>query len=156
MRGDHTTFSQRRIQQLKIWLLEQRLGRSIRVGGIGNDDVELVLLVFEEFEAIANVNFDGGMLEANGHSRKVFLGQADDGFVNVAEDGFFDGFVLYYFAEDAAVSTAYDEHLFRIGMRIHRKVRDHFLIAVACGLVPSFAVTWVVELTRTHRVRCIV
>jgi len=74
LRGDHTTFFQRCIQQLKIRFLEQGLCRSFRVGGIGNDDIEFILFVFEEFEAVADVNFDGRVLEANRHARKVFLG----------------------------------------------------------------------------------
>jgi len=139
LRGNHTTFSQSVIQQLKIRFLEERLCGSFRVRGIGNDDIKLVFLVLEEFESIADVHFDGGVLEANRHARQVFLGQANDGFVNVAEDRFFDGLMLHDFTEDTAISTAYHKDLFGVGMRIHGEVRDHFLISMARISAECFA-----------------
>ena len=69
------------MQQLKIRLLEQRLRGSLWVGAVGDDDVELVLLVREELEAIANVRLDGWMLETDGHAGEVFLRDADDGLL---------------------------------------------------------------------------
>lgn len=78
MGSDHASFAQGSVQQLKVGLLEQRLGGAFRVGAIGDDHVKLVLVVSQEFEAVANVGLDVGVLEANAHAGKVFLRHADD------------------------------------------------------------------------------
>ena len=70
------------------------------------------------------------VLKPNAHSGQVFLGEADDGFVDVAEDGFFDSRVFDDFTEDAAVAAADYEHVFGVGVGVHREVGYHFLVAV--------------------------
>lgn len=67
------------MKQLEVGLLEERLGRTLGVGRIRDDDVEGVLVVVEELEAVADVDLDLGVVEASRHVRKVLLGEADDG-----------------------------------------------------------------------------
>ncbi len=62
-------------------LLEEGLGGALRVGRVGDDDVEVVLEVVQELEAIANVHLDLGMVEASSHSGEVLLREADDSLV---------------------------------------------------------------------------
>ena len=76
--GNDTTFTQGTVEKLEIWFLEQRFGGALRVGRVSDDDVELVLLIFEELEAIANDGLGLGVLEPDGHSWEVFLGETDD------------------------------------------------------------------------------
>lgn len=76
---DNSSLSERAIQQLKVRFLEQNLGRAFWVRAVGDDNVELVLALFEELETIANVDLDVGVLEAYAHAGKVFLGDTDDG-----------------------------------------------------------------------------
>ena len=85
MSGDNTSLAQCIAQQLKVGFLEERLGGTLGVGAIGDDHVELVLAVLEELEAVADVRSDAGVLEANGHSGEVFLGDADDGLYSLAD-----------------------------------------------------------------------
>ena len=83
MGSNNTAFAQSAIQQLKIGFLKERLCWTLGVGAVGDDDVEFVLVVGQELEAVADVDFDVGMLEADAHAGKVFLGDADDGlFIN--------------------------------------------------------------------------
>jgi hypothetical protein len=77
--GDDTTFAEGAVEELEVGLLEQSLGGALRITGVGDDDIELVLLVLKVLEAIANKDFDFGVFEANRHSGKVLLGKADDG-----------------------------------------------------------------------------
>jgi len=77
--GDDAPLAQGAVQELEVRFLEQGFGGAFRVRGVGDDDVEFVLLVREELEAVADVGADGGVLEADGHSREVFLGEPDDG-----------------------------------------------------------------------------
>ena len=83
--GEHTTlgsnnpaFLKGTKEQLKVGFLEQALGRPLRIRRVGDDDIKAVLVVFQELEAIANVNLDLGVLVANGHSGEVFLGETND------------------------------------------------------------------------------
>lgn len=138
LRGNHTTISQCAIKQFKILLPEQRLCRSLRIAGVRNDDVEFVLPVLEVGEAVADVDFYGGVLEADAHAGEVFLGEADHGFVDVDKCGRFDCFVLYDFAEDTAVAAADDEDLLGVGVRVHGEVRDHLLVAVELQISLGF------------------
>ena len=88
MGGDDSSFAQSTVQKLEVGLLEKRLGRALGVGAVGDDHVELVLAVLEEFEAIADVHLDVRVLEANAHAWQVFLGNTDDGLARVNLDAF--------------------------------------------------------------------
>ena len=118
------------MQQLKVWLLEQTFRRTLRVAAVRDDDVELVLLVRQELEPVAYVCGDVWVLEAQAHAWQVFLGEADDGFVDVAENGMLDCRVFDDFAEDAAVTAADDEDGFGVGVGVHGEVGYHFLVAM--------------------------
>jgi len=72
------------VEELEVGLLEERFGRALGIRGIRDDDVEGVLEVVEELEAIANVDLDIGVVEALGHVGEVLLGEADDGLARVS------------------------------------------------------------------------
>lgn len=83
--GDNAAFSESSKEQLEVGLLEQTLGRAFWVRRVGDDDIKAVLKVLQELEAISNVDLDLGVLEANGHSREIFLGETDDSLrINLA------------------------------------------------------------------------
>ena len=71
------------MQQLEVGLLEEALRGALRVGGIRDDDVERVLVVIEELEAVADVDLGLRVLEALGHAGEVLLRQANDGLAVV-------------------------------------------------------------------------
>jgi hypothetical protein len=123
-----TALSQGTLKQLKVRLLEQSLGGALRVGAVGDDDIELALLVVEELEAIANVGSDVGVLVANSHTGEVFLGETNNGLINVAEDGLLDTLVLDNLTEDTTVTTTDDQDLLGVGVGVHGQVSDHLLV----------------------------
>lgn len=59
MSSNDTALSQCVVEQLEVRLLEKALGGSNRVGRVSDDDVEAVLVLLKELEAVANVN--GGL-----------------------------------------------------------------------------------------------
>jgi len=121
-------------EKLKVGLLEKALGRALGVRGVGDDNIELVLLGLEELEAVADVGLDLGVLVADAHAREVLLGEADDGLVNVAQNGLLDGCVLDDFAQNTAITTTDDEHLLGVGVRVHGEVGDHLLVGELVAL----------------------
>lgn len=132
--GDDTAIAEGTSQKLKVGLLEQTLGRTLRVRRVGDNHVELVLLGLEELEAIANVGLDLRVLVADGHAGEVLLGEADDGLVDVAQDGLLDGLVLDDLAQDTAVTAANDQHLLGVRVRVHGQVGDHLLVGELVAL----------------------
>lgn len=76
------------MEKLEVGLLEERLGGTLGVGGVGDDDVEGVLVVIKELEAVADVDLDLGVVEASGHVGEVLLGEADDGLRDVLANWF--------------------------------------------------------------------
>lgn len=122
------------MEELEVRLLEQALGRAIRVGGVGDDDIKLALLLVEKLEAVANVGLDGRVLVANSHTREVLLGETDDSLVNVAEDGLLDRLVLDNLTEDTTVTTTNDKNLLGVGVRHHGEVGDHLLVGELVAL----------------------
>lgn len=66
------------MEKLEVGFLEQAFGGALGIGRIGDDDVEAVLVVVEELEAVADVDLGLGVLEALGHVGQVLLGQAND------------------------------------------------------------------------------
>lgn len=81
MSRDDTALAEGIVEELEVGLLEEALGRAIGVRGVGDDDVEGVLVVLEELEAITNDSLGLGVVEALGHSGEILLGEADDGLV---------------------------------------------------------------------------
>ena len=76
---DDTTLLKSTKEELEVWLLEQSLGWTLWVGRVGDDDIELVLVVVEELESISNVDLDLWVLVADGHSWEKLLGETDNG-----------------------------------------------------------------------------
>ena len=74
MCGNDTALAERAVQKLEVGLLEERLGRTLGVRRVGDDDVELVLVVVQELEAVADVHLNLGVVVAGRHLRKVLLG----------------------------------------------------------------------------------
>lgn len=128
MRGDNTSLSQGVVQKLEVRLLEEALCWAIGVGAVGDDDIELALLLLEELEAIADVGGDGRVLVSNGHAGEVLLAEADDSLVNVAEDGLLNTLVLDDLTEDTAVTTTDNKDLLGAGVGVHGQVGDHLLV----------------------------
>lgn len=134
MGGDDTALAKGALEQLEVGLLEEGLGGALGVGGVGDDDVELVLVVVEELEAVADVDLDVGVLVADAHAGQVLLAETDDGLVDVAEDGLLDAVVLDDLAEDTAVTATDDEDLLGVGVGHHAQVGNHLLVGELVAL----------------------
>ena len=148
MSSDDTAGAQGVVEELEVGLLEQRLGRALRVRGVGDDDIEVVLVVVQELEAIANVDANLGVVETSRHDRQILLRQADDGLqyarlasenyeplgmdachlVNVAEDSLLNALVLDDLTENTSVSATDDQDPLGVGVRVHGQVGDHLLV----------------------------
>ena len=139
MGGNDTAFAERTVEQLEVGLLEESLGGTLWVAGVGDDDVELALLVLEELEAVADDSGGLGVLEADRHAGEVLLGEADDSLVDVAESGLLDTVVLDDLTEDTAVTTADDQDLLGVGVGVHGQVGDHLLVAISSSAKDSSA-----------------
>jgi hypothetical protein len=132
--GDDAALAESALEELEVGLLEQRLGGALGVGGVGDDDVELVLVVVEELEAVADVDLDVGVLVADGHAGQVLLGKTDDSLVDVAENGLLNAVVLDDLTEHTAVAATDDEDLLGVGVREHSQVGDHLLVGELVAL----------------------
>lgn len=126
--SDDTALTESVVEELEVALLEESLGGTIGVGGVGDDDVELVLVVVEELEAIANVGLGLGVVEATGHGGEVLLGETDDSLVNVAEGGLLDTVVLDDLTENTTIATTNDKNLLGVGVGVEGKVSNHLLV----------------------------
>lgn len=80
------------------------------------------------------MDIDRGVLVTDGHAGEVFLADADDGLVNVAEDGLLDGFMLDDLSEDTAVTASNDQDGLWVGVGVHGQVCDHLLIGKLVAL----------------------
>jgi hypothetical protein len=67
------------MEKLEVGFLEQALGGALGIGRIGNDDIEAVLVVVEELEAVADVDLGLWVAETLCHLGQELLGKADDG-----------------------------------------------------------------------------
>lgn len=134
MGSDDTSLAKGRLQQLEVRLLEEGLGGALGVGAVSDDNIELVLAVLEELEAVTNVGVGVGVLEANGHAGQVLLGNTDNSFVDVAQSSLLDGSVLDDLTEDTAVTATNDEDLLGVGVGVHGEVGDHLLVGELIAL----------------------
>src|SRR4051794_39958131 len=107
--SNNTTLFQGSVEKLKIRFLKQRLCRAFRVAAVGDDDIEFILAVREEFEAVSDMNVDRRVLISDGHAGEVFLADPDNGLVDITQDGLLDGFVLAPLSKDTTVPTADDQ-----------------------------------------------
>lgn len=134
MGSDDTSLAKGRLQQLEVRLLEQGLGGTLGVGAVSDDNIELVLAVLEELEAVTNVGVGVGVLESNGHAGQVLLGNTDDSLVDVAQSSLLDGSVLDDLTEDTTVTATNDENLLGVGVGVHGEVSDHLLVGELIAL----------------------
>lgn len=132
--GDDTAIAEGLAEKHKVRLLEQALSRTLGIGAISDNDVELVLVVLQELEAVADVGCSVGVLEANAHAGKVLLGDADDSLVNVAQNGLLNGVVLDNLTEDTTVTATNNENLLGVRVRVHGQVGDHLLVGELIAL----------------------
>ena len=139
MGGDDAALTKGALEELEVGLLEEGLGGALGVGGVGDDDVELVLVVVEELEAVADVHLDLGVLVSDAHAGQVLLAKTDNSLVDVTEDGLLDAVVLDNLAEHTTVAAADDEYLFGVGVGEHSQVGDHLLVGelVALGALDN-------------------
>lgn len=120
---------ERLLQQGKVRSFEQARGRTDGIRGISDDDVVFVFVFRQELESITDEDGDSRVGEDGRHVRQVLLGNTDDGFVNVAKGDVLDALVLEDFTDDTAVSTADNEDVFRVRVRSHGQMSDHFLVS---------------------------
>jgi hypothetical protein len=132
--SNDTALTESVVEELEVALLEESLGGTIGVGGVGDDDVELVLVVVEELEAIANVGLGLGVLEADGHALEVLLGETDNSLVNVAEGGLFNTVVLDDLTENTTVTATNDKDLLGVGVGVEGEVGNHLLVGELIAL----------------------
>lgn len=78
MGGNNAALAESVVEKFEVGFLEEGLGRALGIRRVGDDDVEGVLVVVEELEAIADVDLDLGVLVAGGHLGEILFGQTDD------------------------------------------------------------------------------
>jgi hypothetical protein len=132
--SDDTSLAKGRLQQLEVGLLEEALSGSLGVRAVSDDNIELVLAVLEELEAVTNVGVGVGVLEANGHAGQVLLGNTDDSLIDVAQSSLLDRGVLDDLTEDTAVTATNDKDLLGVGVGVHGEVGDHLLVGELIAL----------------------
>jgi hypothetical protein len=118
------------LEELEVGLLEERVGGTDGIGRVGDDNVEFVLLVVQEFESVADEDGDTRIFKSSGHVRKESFRDTGNSFVDVAESCRLHLRVLENFTENTSVSSSDNENLFRVGVRSERKVSDHLLVTV--------------------------
>ena len=116
------------MQKLEVRLLEKALCRSLGITAVGDDDVELVLVVVQELESISDVSLDFWVLVADRHAWEVLFAETNDCLVNVAEDGLLNTLVFNHLAQNTTVTTSNDKDLLRVWVCVHGKVGDHLLV----------------------------
>lgn len=132
--GDDTALGESIVKKLEVGLLEEGLGGTIGVRRVGDDNIELILVVLEELEAVTDVLAGLGVGEADAHAGQVLLRDADDGLVNVAEGSLLDALVLDNLTEDTAVAAADNQDLLGVGVGVHSEVGDHLLVGELIAL----------------------
>ena len=70
-------FPERAVQQFVVGLLEEHARRSLRVGRVCDDHIEIVLVFGEEFKAVADVQRELGAVEALGRAGQKLLAHVD-------------------------------------------------------------------------------
>jgi hypothetical protein len=132
--SNDTALAQGRVEELEVGLLEEAFGGTLRVRAVGDDNIELVLVLLEELEAVTNVGVGVRVLEANGHAREVLLGETDDSLIDVAKGSLLDGGVLDNLTEDTTVTAADDKDLLRVGVGVQGEVGNHLLVGELIAL----------------------
>lgn len=150
---EDTLFGKSVLQELEEIRTEERLGGTIGIRGIGDNNIVLVNLILQELETVTDMDLDLGVLETNSHVGEILLGDTRNGLININKSGFFNTLVLDDFTEDTTITTTDDKDLYTVlvlsvqypslyglsyllgtRVRVHGKMGDHLLVT-----------------TRTHR-----
>lgn len=106
------------LQKLEEIRTEERLGGTIGIGRISDNNIVLVDLILQELETITNVDLDLGVSKTNGHVGKVLLGNTRNGFIDIDKSGFFNTLMLDNFTKDTTVTTTNNENLLLFLVRL--------------------------------------
>lgn len=139
---DHAAFSKCAVKELEVRFLEKTLRGTLRVGRVGDNNIEAVFVVLQELEAVADMHLHLGVLKADAHAGQIFLAEPDHSLVNIAERRLLNTVVLDHFPQHTTIAPANHEHFLRIGVREHAQMCDHLLVA---ELIPLRALNDVVQ-----------
>lgn len=127
--GDDTLLSEGLVKKHKVGLLEERLGGTLGVRRVSDDDIKGVLVLSKELETIANVDSDTGVVESSSHLREELLGNTGHSLVNVTKNSLLDASVLDDLTENTTITTANDKDLLGIRVRVKSKMSNHLLVS---------------------------
>jgi len=130
LRGDAAAGGERGGEVGVEGALEERSGGAHGVGGVGDDDIELalVLLGLDVDRSVAADELHLGVVPRRGNVGEVLLAAVDDHLVDLADVDLLDAVVAQDLADDAAVAAADDEHLLGVSVGEERDVRDRLLV----------------------------
>lgn len=112
--GEHSSVSEGVSQQLVVGLSKERLRRADGIGGIRNDHIKGILVLFQELEAVSDKEIQLGVGEAGRHPRKV-PGGWDKGVEHTGTDFLATSMTIWSISHIVTLST---ESCFNTSRRI--------------------------------------
>lgn len=124
LRSEDAVLSERLLDVGEVGLIEE-LGRwACGVGGIGDDHVELVLVLLDELETVTNVDLNAGVLISDRRVGQVLLSSVDYDLIDLADVQLLNRRVAGELTQDSSVSSSNHQHLLGVGVCEHRQMGD--------------------------------
>ena len=119
---------QRLIAVAVKFLGKESLAGSEGVCGIHDDEVIVVLLAADKFQAVLIMDVNPLILQLTGDPGKKALTYLNDLFVDLHKVNMLNLRVFHKLPDRAAVSGADDEHAFHVRMNRHRHMNNHLMV----------------------------
>lgn len=126
--SEDTVLSEGLLDEGEVSLIEEGGGRSSGVRRVGDDNVELVLVLLDELETITDVDGDALILVSDGGVGEELAGGINDDLINLADVELLDGRVAGKLTEDTSITSSNNQNLLGVGVGEHGQVGEGLLV----------------------------
>src|SRR5699024_8857733 len=108
---------------------KQNFAGPVGVGGIGDDDIEALVGILDEVEAVADYDIGPWVVKSTcAVKRQILFGEIDNSLVDFNLSNMANPGMSAHFAQDATVATADDEHTSDLAVGDDGHVSQHLVV----------------------------
>lgn len=125
---EDTVLSEGLLNEGEVLLVEKGGSGSSGIRRVGDDNVELVLVLLDELKTITDVDGDALILVSDGGVGEELAGGINDDLINLANVELLDGRVASKLTEDTSITSSDDQNLLGVGVGEHGQVGEGLLV----------------------------
>lgn len=125
---EDTILSEGLLDEGEVSLIEESRSGSSGIRRVGDDNVELVLVLLDELETVTDVDLNAGILITDSGVGQELAGSINNDLINLADVELLNGRMLGELTKDTSVTSTDDQNLLGVGVGEHGQVSEGLLV----------------------------